>query len=69
MVTVQIDESTPAGRKILNEIVKNPQIGQIETPELDSNETPIGYITVDEYFSKLRETVKRKHQERVHEGL
>ena len=69
MITVQIDERTPAGKRILSEITNNPQIGQIETSELDSNKKPTGYITVDEYFSELRKTVKRKHQERVHEDL
>ena len=69
MVTVQIDENTPAGKKILSEIAKNPQIGHIENFELDLNENPIGYVTVDEYFSRLKATVKRKYQEKVHEGL
>ena len=66
MRTILIEENTPAGKRIPNEIAKSPQIGQINLPgsNLDENGTnPAGYITVDEYFSKLRETIKRKHQE------
>ena len=60
-LTVQIDETTSAGKRILNEIAKNPQIGQIETSELDFQENPIRYVSVDEYFSRLKATVKRKY--------
>ena len=66
MITVLINENTPAGKRILNEIADNPQIGQISTLELNSDASSelAGYVTVDEYFSTLRETVRRKHQER-----
>jgi hypothetical protein len=45
---------------------KNPLVEAIDTPELkrDKTNNAIGYITVEEYFSKLREAVERKYQER-----
>jgi len=69
MVTIQIDESTLEGKRILKEIANNPQIGQIESTELDLNKSPIGYVTIDEYFSKLKATVERKYTEKAHEEL
>ena len=72
MVIVTIDEKTPAGKRILNEIVKNPHIGQINTLELnqDNDSNMAGYVSVDEYFSKLRTTVRSKFSKvNSHEDL
>ena len=62
MVTITINEKTPDGKRILNEIARNPHIGQISIPKpsYDKNGNVAGYISVDEYFSKLKETVRSK---------
>ena len=71
MVTVIINEKTPAGKRILNEIASNPHIGQvsISNPILNENGNIAGYISVEEYFSKLKATVRNKYQEKTREGL
>jgi len=63
MIKVLINENTVAGRRILEEIAKNPQIGQVHLPEsgIDEDAKPSGYITVDEYFSKLKTIVGQKY--------
>lgn len=44
MITIQIDETRRAGKRIIKEVAKNPQIGNIQIPgiERDENGQPIG---------------------------
>ena len=71
MVTVTINENTPAGKRILKEIVSNPHIGQVNMPNpiLNKSDNVAGYVSVDEYFSKLKATVRSKYQEINRESL
>ena len=53
-VNVQIDISGPAGKKLLREIEKNPDIAKIEYPssmDISAKKT----YTVEEVFSKVEE--------------
>ena len=59
MITVTIDETTPAGKRILDEIASNPYVGHVNEA---GNDGVAGYVSVDEYFSRLRETVQSKHR-------
>ena len=54
MYTVDIDETTEAGRDILRRIVQNPKAGRIREFEipLDENGNSIGY-TLDEVFADV----------------
>jgi hypothetical protein len=71
MVTVIINENTTAGERILNEIANNPHIGHvsISEPVRNMNGDISGYISVDEYFSKLKAAVRNKYQEVSRENL
>ena len=71
MVTIIINENTPAGKRILNEIANNPHIGQVSMPNpiINKNGNISGYVSVDEYFSKLKATVRSKYQEKIGESL
>ena len=62
MITVTINENTPAGKRILKEIVSNPHIGQVNMPNsiLNKSDNVTGYVSVDEYFLKLKATVRMK---------
>jgi hypothetical protein len=64
IVTVKIDASRPAGRKILREISENPQIGKFEIPGIARHENgePIG-ISVDEYCDKLLAKIREHYEE------
>ncbi|MDR3194265.1 MAG: hypothetical protein LBT76_03100 [Tannerella sp.] len=54
MVTVDIDETTTVGQRILRELSENPTAEQVKDFEipLDENGVPIGY-TVDEVFAEI----------------
>jgi hypothetical protein len=67
MITVRTTENIFPNGQILN----TPHAGEIGRPELkqDKNGDVTGYVTVDRYFSKLRETVKRKYRERIDSRL
>ena len=71
MVTVTINENTAIGKRILNEIANNPKIGHINIsePTQSKNGDIAGYISVDEYFSKLKATVRNKYQIMTSENL
>ena len=71
MVTVTINENTPAGKQILNEIANNPQLGQVGMPDsiLNKDDKIAGYISVDEYFSQLKSTVRNKYRKITRENL
>lgn len=38
MVTIQIDETTVAGRRILQEVAEHPEIGSFQNPNLPRDE-------------------------------
>ena len=71
MVTVTINENTPAGKQILNEIASNPQLGQVGMPDpiLNKDDKIAGYISVDEYFSQLKSTIRNKYRKITRENL
>lgn len=63
MITVHIDDSKAAGKKILNEIAQNPSVGNIQNSNVkrDANGNLIGVISVDEYFSKLDDKLSQHY--------
>lgn len=60
MINVTIDETKPAGRRILNEIANNPKIGQIENSNIvrDENGVPKGHP-----WAEVRKEMNKKLSE------
>jgi hypothetical protein len=63
MITVRTTENIFPDGQILND-----EINRVELKR-DKNGGLTGYVTVDEYFSKLRKTVKLKYRERIDSRL
>ena len=56
-VTANIDVNTPTGRRLVRELEKHNKVVKITYPE--SEETPEGYMTSDEFRKSANDKVKK----------
>lgn len=53
--TIKIDDSTPTGKKLVNELRRHTKTVHFEISSTDN--IPKGYMTSDEFWKKSRENV------------
>jgi len=54
--TVKIDDKTPTGKRIINELRKHPKTVEFENPAV-TGIIPEGYVTGDEFESQVKENI------------
>jgi hypothetical protein len=54
--TVKIDDKTPTGKRIINDLRKHPKTVIFEDPEV-TGVIPEGYVTGDEFESQVKENI------------
>ena len=60
-IHVQIDISTPTGRRLLKEVERHPRVAIVEYPLPENNEKQDGY-TVDAVFDECIEILSKHYQ-------
>jgi len=60
--TVRIDDSTPSGKKILNELHRIRKGVEFENPAV-SGIVPEGYVSVDEFFDNVEKRITKHYEE------
>jgi len=58
IVTVQIETSTVAGRKLITELRRYPDVVRFVEPDQISEPIPEGYVPVKDGFDQIRNHVK-----------
>jgi len=56
--TVKINDSTPTGKRIINDLRKHPKTVEFEIPA-DNGVPPEGYMTLDEFEKEALKTVNQ----------
>ena len=54
--TVKIDDKTPTGKRLINELRKHSKVVDFENPAV-TGIIPEGYVTGDEFESKVKENI------------
>jgi len=57
--TVKINDSTPTGKRIINDLRRHPKTVEFEKPA-DNGVPPEGYMTGDEFFSGIKKELKNR---------
>jgi len=57
-VTVQIETNTAAGRKLISELRRHPDVVRFVEPDQISEPVPEGYVTIKDGFDEVRKHVK-----------
>jgi len=60
--TVRIDDSTPSGKRILNESHRMRKGVEFENPAV-SGMVPEGYVLVDEFFDNVEKRITKHYEE------
>jgi len=60
--TVRIDDKTPTGKKILNELRKYSKVVTFEDPNV-TGVIPEGYVTGEEFRKTVKENLRKKFTE------
>lgn len=60
--TVKIDDSTPLGKKILQDLSQYKTEVQFEEP-MEVKEAPAGYMTGDEFVKQGKETIAKYYKD------
>ncbi len=61
MITVNIDDSTPTGKRLINELKKHKKT--VHFQETIKEDIPEGSLSHDEFFSLLKKKVKQYYEE------
>lgn len=54
--TVKIDDKTPTGKRIINDLRKHKKVVEFENPA-ETGIIPEGYVTGDEFESQVKENI------------
>ncbi len=54
--TVKIDDKTPTGKRLINELRKHHKIVEFENPA-ETGVIPEGYVTGDEFENQVKENI------------
>jgi hypothetical protein len=60
--TIKIDDNTPTGKRLINELRRHSNVVVFENPSI-AGAIPEGYMTGDEFFSGIKEELKKRSQE------
>jgi len=57
--TVKIDDKTPTGKRIINELRKHRKVVEFENPAV-TGIIPEGYVTSEEFRETIKENLRKK---------
>lgn len=57
--TVKIDDKTPTGKRIINDLRKHKNVVEFENPAV-TGVIPEGYVTGDEFARQVKENLRMK---------
>ena len=60
--TIKIDDKTPTGKRLITELRKHNKEVKFEDPFIEGV-IPEGYMTGDEFFTGIKEELKKRCQE------